>query len=1069
MTTQTATILVTDLVDSTALRARVGEERADELRRQHDRLLSEVAEGNGGTVVKGLGDGLLVSFAGAAEAVDAAVVMQQAVDTLGRREEEDLSIRIGLSAGDVSFEEGDSFGTPVVEAARLCAAAAGGQIVVADVVRVLARGRGGHEVSPLGALELKGLPEPVEAHLVGWTPVRSTAELRAQSPYVGREAERAELRARLASAAAGRGGLVLVAGEPGIGKTRLVSEVCREAGDGVVVLMGGCHDGEVTAGAPFVEALTDWIRRTTADEARTVLGPEAPILARLVPGIRTTLPEVEEPLPVPAEQETHRLHDALSQVLFRLGEARAVVLVLDDLHWADPATVGMLRALARRAAGHPLLVVGTYRDTDLDRTHPLAEAIPDLRREAEPTRISLDGLTSEAVHELLRRLADHEVSEAFAELLTRHTDGNPFFLREMLLHLTAEGKLRFEDGSWVADDDVAVSIPEGVREVVGRRLSQLSADANALLGVGALFDVAFPLAVAADVAGLAEDDALDAVDEALAARIVQPGDRFDHYGFTHALFRQTLLAEQNPSRQVRSHRAIAEALEKRLDGEPTADEAASLARHWHLSAAIPGAERGVPYAMTSAADAASRFAHREAYEAWLMAAELLAPGDEREVEVHEALAAAAVLGEVSDDETVAVFERTGEVLARTRGADAAADFLAEHVHQATLMDRTWLAWRILDVARRWLDPERRDSTWVLLRNVELSREEFEDPRYQGILVDSPERRELVEVAVRCGFEVWPGLTFSPPTRADGLELFRQATRLEERRTFSMLPWAAGEYVSMLPRARQMAEDGRQAKNPTAVVLACALWSRVAAILGEHDEADAALAEGFTLLDRVSPTGNASFQLLAAVPLISRGRGHPMTVTDVAGLSQFSDQPGTRWALLPVTGANAYANARSGDTGAAMADLESVLPGVDAAPGWAPNYPFLVCMLASTLWEVGRVDHLDVVERNLRDKVLEPDLRYPEVDSRWAMALLCGLTDRVEEARQFFDRAHETLAEGHLETVRVNVAYDEATFERRLGSDGDPERFAAALTTARERCTHPAMAPWLPRLDALEAG
>ena len=162
MASQTATILVTDLVGSTELRVALGEERAEALRRTHDRLLTEAVTGNGGEVIKGLGDGVLALFSGAAEAVGAAVAIQQAVGAHVQRHPDDrLSVRIGISAGDVTLEDDDCFGTPVVEASRLCAEAQGDEILVADLVRLLARGRGDHEFVPAGERTLKGLPDPV--------------------------------------------------------------------------------------------------------------------------------------------------------------------------------------------------------------------------------------------------------------------------------------------------------------------------------------------------------------------------------------------------------------------------------------------------------------------------------------------------------------------------------------------------------------------------------------------------------------------------------------------------------------------------------------------------------------------------------------------------------------------------------------------------------------------------------------------------------------------------------------------------------------------------------------------
>src|SRR2546423_6341443 len=175
---QTATILVTDLVGSTETRVRLGEDRAEDVRRAHDALLAEQAAAHGGNVIKGLGDGVLVAFAGAAEALAAAVAMQQALDAYRGRDGVVLSMRVGLSAGDVTFEDGDCFGTPVIEAARLCAVADPGQILVADLVRLLARGRASAELAPRGTMTSKGLPDAREAWALACAPHASGASVR---------------------------------------------------------------------------------------------------------------------------------------------------------------------------------------------------------------------------------------------------------------------------------------------------------------------------------------------------------------------------------------------------------------------------------------------------------------------------------------------------------------------------------------------------------------------------------------------------------------------------------------------------------------------------------------------------------------------------------------------------------------------------------------------------------------------------------------------------------------------------------------------------------------------------
>jgi class 3 adenylate cyclase len=1049
MATQTATILVSDLAGSTALRAEVGEDRAEELRRLHDRALVDAAERNGGVVVKGLGDGVLVRFAGAAEALATAVAMQQAVDALGRRERLVLAIRVGVSAGDVTLEDGDCFGTPVVEASRLCSAAGDGEIFAADLVTLLARGRGGHELTPVGDLELKGLPDPVPVQRVGWEPVRAVADLRGAAPYVGREEERQVLRDAFE-----RGGLVLVAGEPGIGKTRLVTEVCHDLE--ATVLLGGCHDGEVGAYAPFVEAFSDWLQGTPTAEVERVLGPEAPVVARLVPAVDAVLPGLPAPADLPPADAEARLVDALSRVLARLTDERPAVLVLDDLHWADAATVGLLRALARKAVALRLLMVGTYRDTDLDRRHPLAEALPLLRREVEPTRLALHGLPASAVRELLERLADHEVPEAFAELLTTQTDGNPFFLREMLIHLTDVGALRFEDGVWVAADDLAGAIPEGVREVVGRRLSQLPDEAQRLLGVGALFEVAFPLSVTAEVAGLAEDEALDAVDAALAAQVVQATEAFDHYAFTHALFRQTLVGELNPSRQVRLHRSIAEALEKQLRGEPTPAEAAVLSRHWHQSAALPGAERGVAAAVVVADDAVARYAHREAFDAYGVALELLPEGDERTAGLLQARAESGIATRAVLDEVLADVRRLVALV------DEPADVAGELVVIAWGVDDRRAAWAIAALGRPHLDPARRDLAWVRLRQAELQELEYADPEHAGLPHDDEARRELQSVMEELDPELLVGIGFIPSSRAMGRRLLGFAPSLSAS---FMTQWFLNDLDEMVVSVEEALAGDEWAGNVSWIVVSQVILARVHAVQGRHEASDVALAEGLALLDRLHPDSNAAFQAFGAIALINMIRGERPQLLDYGELRRMVDNPDARWAMQAVVAANARAEAVVGDAERAMDLFDEALVGVRRAPGNAPNYPLIIGLLAGTLWVLDRTEHVDAIEENLRHKVLEPDLRYAEAIPPLSLAQLCALTGRDDEARQWVAAARAVVEEQGSVSLRLPIEEFEGEWALRRG---DTAAVAAAVERMRAEATHPAMAPWLDRAAELEA-
>ncbi len=739
---QTATIVITDLVGSTALRAELGEDAADELRSEHDARLSTVAEQHGGTVVKGTGDGLIVAFAGATEALHASVAFQQAICTLGRRSQLPLTARVGISAGDVTFEGGDCFGSPVIEAARLCAAADGSQILVADLVRMLARGRGRLAFGASSELELKGLPEPVIAHALEWEAAGpGTIDAGGTTPYVGRDREMGKLAAALERVRTGAAAVALIAGEPGIGKTRLVHEFCRGAVDqhSAVVLSGGCHDGDVVANAPFVEAFSAWARQLDPDTLRDRLGPEGPVVARLVPAMRTILPTLEEPRPVPPEAETARVRDSLSQVVLRISADRPVVLVLDDLHWADVATVGMLRALARATRSAAVMIVGTYRDTDLDRRHPFAEALGILHREVDPIRVDVGGLGPDAIHQLVAELADQEISAAFVKMLADETDGNPFFLRETLLHLVEEGRLRHDGEAWVIDGaEGDLGVPAGIREVIGRRLSRLSDDANRLLATGALSEVAMRLPVVAEVTGIEGAAALDAID----AGIVQPTPQFDEYRFTHALFRHVLVEEMNPSRQVRTHRAIAEAMERSIAGTPTAAEAATLLRHYERSAAMPGSERGADHAIAVADDDARRFAPHEEYEALGRAIELLGAGDPRQLDLLVRRARSSLTDEVDIDAIESAAAAAANAVEAARGQDAAFTMLAGLVLDSMGATERTVTWRLARLAEPLLGDGRWDASVAIVRTALLGEAEHNDPDHPGIMRDTPERREL---------------------------------------------------------------------------------------------------------------------------------------------------------------------------------------------------------------------------------------------------------------------------------------------------------------------------------------
>lgn len=619
--TETVTVVFTDLVGSTEMASRLGHDAYEALRREHFAALRSVVGKHGGSEVKTTGDGLMVRFDSAASALACAVALQQAAEASPTREP--LRIRVGASSGEATHEGGDLFGPPVVEAARLCAAAAGGQIVVSDVVRTLARGRG-HVFTSLGELTLKGIAEPLVAYEVKWEPVApeevplpprlTTAPTLSM---FGRAAESAALAAAWTKAKDGRRQLVLVAGEPGIGKTRLATEAALAAhADGAVVLLGTCDEDVNLPYQPFLEALRHYVAHAPDDVLAAHVREHKGELVRLAPELARRAPDLPAPQVAEAETERYLLFEAVSGLLSEASKKQPMLLILDDLHWAGAPELLLLKHVLKSAMPLRLLVIGTYRDTDLTRMHPLTSALADFRREAGVERIALHGLDEAAVVGLVTAAAGHDLAEpglTLARALHRETEGSPFFIGEILRHLSESGAIFQEGDRWTYKGDIAgLGIPEGIKEVVGRRLNRLSEETNRILQLAAVIGRQFDLSLLARVAQSGEDTVLDALDEAAAAALVaeMPGSA-DRFAFSHALIRATLYEELSGARRARLHRRVGEALEELVANDPDGriDE---LAHHWLAATQVSDQAKAIGYARQAGERALAGLAFEEA-------------------------------------------------------------------------------------------------------------------------------------------------------------------------------------------------------------------------------------------------------------------------------------------------------------------------------------------------------------------------------------------------------------------------------------------------------------------------
>lgn len=452
-----------------------------------------------------------------------------------------------------------------------------------------------------------------------------------RSDFLCRERELGLARDALLQALAGRGQVLVLVGEPGIGKTRLAEEVAALARErGADVCWGRCREGEgAPAFWPWIQILRACLAARGSDALPRRLGAGTAEIAEIVPELRDRLPGLPFPDRRDAGQARFRLFDAVTALLRAAAADRPLVLVLDDLHSADEPSLRLLQFLGEEIRDCSLLVLATYRDAEVRPGDPLSATLAELLRVQRPQRtIFLGGLSEGCVRRFVERFAGSDPAPELVEALHRRTEGNPLFLLELLQWI--QGR----DEGWTARGSWMVSLPEGVKHVIGRRLEGLSPACHRLLEQAAVLGRSFGLPILARVCGRPEDELLAPLEEAERARIVEPlGDGPGRFRFSHGLIAETLRDRLGSAARVRLHHQVAEVLEQlytpralaRTDLPPEIAGArlAELAHHFGEAAVAGDAARAVDYSLRAAAHAAGVLAFEEAVRHYERALRLL--------------------------------------------------------------------------------------------------------------------------------------------------------------------------------------------------------------------------------------------------------------------------------------------------------------------------------------------------------------------------------------------------------------------------------------------------------------
>ena len=581
----TVTIMFTDVEGSTRLLSTRGFTESHEIMRAYETIIDEKVAEHAGRRIKGLGDGFMISFGSVRHGVECALEIQQAIAEYSKQNpERKIRIRIGINTGEVVEEAGDIFGAAVNVAARVAGKAKGGEILVSEVVRQLVGPMAEMNFAFRGRYKLKGFPDRWRLHQVTPGEVREAIHVMSTGDgFVDREQERLDIRMMLDRAATGSGGMLFITGAPGIGASRLASEVAGEAaGKGWLVLTGRCMEPASAPYAPFREVLDSAVAGATSKTLQDAAGDNGPLLSQLAPSLRQKVRGMGASTEVNADKLREQLFRAIFDFLTGVQAKRPLLIVLDDLQWADDATVLLLRDMAERVAGGHIVVIGTYWEGELDSARPFGTVLSRLLRRRRAQRIALGRLSDRDVEKIVAAITEAPLSPVQVVGIQAATEGNPLFVEQSALYM-AESETMLGGGarmqSSFSEEDLELA--QSVRGLIGRRLERLSEPAQRMLVAAGVVGRDFDIGLLEAFGELSGHELREALEEATRGRFLTTAGP-DKYRFAHDLVRQRVLAVLPLPRRQAYHLAVADTLE-RIYGKSAGERAAEIGHHLYQS------------------------------------------------------------------------------------------------------------------------------------------------------------------------------------------------------------------------------------------------------------------------------------------------------------------------------------------------------------------------------------------------------------------------------------------------------------------------------------------------------